>query len=149
MNRKLTGALGALFVGGTLLGSMAFAKPAQADFFHEMRRDHASSRSRDYDYRSRDYDARRRDYDHDGIPNYRDRDDDNDGIRDSRDRHPYSSRRTSYYRYYRDGRYYSTPRRGAYGDLDRDGIRNKWDRDRDGDGRRNKRDDHPSDRRRR
>lgn len=64
----------------------------------------------------------------------------------------YSRYRTSRYRYFRNGRYYSnanTPRRGKFGDLDRDGIRNKWDRDRDGDGRRNKRDDHPSNRRRR
>jgi hypothetical protein len=64
----------------------------------------------------------------------------------------YSRYRTSRYRYFRNGRWYSnsnTPRRGKYGDLDRDGIRNKWDRDRDGDGRRNKRDDHPSNRRRR
>jgi hypothetical protein len=66
-----------------------------------------------------------------------------------RARHEASSRRrTSVYRYYRDGRYWSTPRRGPNGDLDRDGIRNKNDRDRDGDGRRNKKDDHPSDRRR-
>jgi hypothetical protein len=143
---------------------MAFAKPAQADFFHERRQDVRDSRHRDSD--------------HDGIPNYRDRapyssrrteyyryyrdgryystpdsgrygDLDRDGIPNYRDRDSYSSRRTEYYRYYRDGRYYSTPRRGPNGDLDRDGIRNKNDRDRDGDGRRNKNDDHPSDRRRR
>jgi len=62
-----------------------------------------------------------------------------------------ATRRHRHHRYYRNGRYYSTysvPRRGKFGDLDRDGIRNKWDRDRDGDGRRNKRDDHPSNRRR-
>ena len=65
---------------------------------------------------------------------------------------PSSRVRTSRYRYYSNGRWYANygvPRRGAQGDLDRDGIRNKWDRDRDGDGRRNKRDDHPSNRRRR
>jgi hypothetical protein len=119
MNRKLTGALGALFIGGTLLGSLALAQPAQADFFREVRRNHSS---------------RWRDSDHDGIPNYR-------------DHSPYRSNR-----YYRNGRWYdsySVPRRGKYGDMDRDGVRNKWDRDRDGDGRRNKRDDHPSNRRRR
>jgi hypothetical protein len=63
----------------------------------------------------------------------------------------YSRHRTSHYRYYRNGRWYATqatPRRGKYGDMDRDGVRNKWDRDRDGDGRRNKKDDHPSNRRR-
>lgn len=127
MNRKLTGALGALFVGGTLLGSLALAQPAQADFFREVRRNH--NNRRDSDHRNR------RDSDNDGIPNYR-------------DPHPYRSERV-----FRNGRYYynynEVPRRGAYGDLDRDGIRNRWDRDRDGDGRRNKKDDHPSDRRRR
>jgi hypothetical protein len=126
------------------LSGLLVATPAQADFFKDRRQNNSWSRSRDYDRSSRS-----RDYDRDGIPNYRDRDDDNDGIRDSRDRNPYSSRRTEYYRYYRDGRYYSTPRRGPNGDLDRDGVRNRNDRDRDGDGRRNKRDDHPSDRRKR
>lgn len=59
----------------------------------------------------------------------------------------YSRHRSSHYRYYRNGRWYSTyvaPKRGAYGDRDRDGIRNRWDRDRDNDGRRNKKDDHPN-----
>lgn len=122
MKRQHMGTLGALLIGGTVLSGLLMAAPAQADFFRDMRRNHSSSRSRDYD--------------RDGIPNRWDRD-------------PYSNRRTDTFRYYRDGRYYSTPRRGPNGDLDRDGVRNKWDRDRDGDGRRNKRDDHPSDRRRR
>ena len=69
-----------------------------------------------------------------------------------REREARSRYRAKRHRYYRNGRWYSTysvPRRGKFGDLDRDGIRNKWDRDRDGDGRRNRRDDHPSNRRRR
>jgi hypothetical protein len=144
MKRNINGALGALLVGGTLLSGLLLTKPAQADFFSERRHSSSSSRSRDFD--------------RDGVPNYRDRDDDNDGIPDSRDRNDYSTNRgifsngryNSSGRYYSGGRYYnSAPRRGAYGDLDRDGIRNRRDRDRDGDGRRNKRDDHPSDRRRR
>lgn len=106
MNRKLSGLLSALFLGGAVLSSVALSAPAEA----------ASHRSI---------------YRRPGA---------------------YSRYRTSRYRYFRNGRWYSnsnTPRRGKYGDLDRDGIRNKWDRDRDGDGRRNKRDDHPSNRRRR
>jgi len=139
MKRKLTGALGALFVGGTLLASMAFATPAQAQIFGDR-------------YRSGSW-YTRGDFDRDGIPNHRDRDDDNDGIRDSRDPNDRSTRGRGYYRngrFYSSGRYYnSVPRRGAYGDRDRDGIRNRWDRDRDGDGRRNRNDDHPRNPRRR
>jgi hypothetical protein len=104
MNRTLSGVLGALVLGGAVLGSVVISKPAE---------------------------AARRIYERPGM---------------------YSRYRTSRYRHYRHGRWYSTysvPRRGKYGDLDRDGIRNKWDRDRDGDGRRNKRDDHPSNRHRR
>lgn len=113
MNRKLSGILGALVLGGAVLSGVVLAKPAEADMFHKLRQREARSR----------YRAKSR-------------------------------------RYYRNGRWYSTysaprygtyavPRRGKFGDLDRDGIRNKWDRDRDGDGRRNRRDDHPSNRRRR
>jgi hypothetical protein len=45
--------------------------------------------------------------------------------------------------YYSNGRYYSnsggyyqntTPRRGPYGDYDRDGVPNRYDRDANGDG---------------
>lgn len=43
-----------------------------------------------------------------------------------------------------DGRY--ERRWGPYGDLDRDGIRNRDDRDMDGDGIRNRRDHFPADR---
>jgi hypothetical protein len=55
----------------------------------------------------------------------------------------------SYYGQYRhghryDGRY--ERRWGPYGDLDRDGIRNRDDRDVDGDGVRNRRDHFPADR---
>lgn len=63
---------------------------------------------------------------------------------------------TPYYRYdgYRESRYadhgwerrrWHGHRYGPYGDLDRDGIRNRDDRDRDGDGIRNRRDRAPSD----
>jgi len=47
--------------------------------------------------------------------------------------------------YYND-RVYRNDRVGSrrpWGDLDGDGIPNKYDRDKDGDGRRNGRDDHP------
>lgn len=50
------------------------------------------------------------------------------------------------YRHHRryDGRY--ERRWGPYGDLDRDGIANRYDRDIDGDGIRNRRDQFPGDR---
>lgn len=95
--------LGALVLGGAVMGSLALSKPAEAAHTRKV-------------------------YVRPGT---------------------YSRYRTSRYRYYRNGHYYSTPLRGKNGDLDRDGIRNKKDHDRDGDGRRNKKDDHPSDRRRR
>lgn len=53
----------------------------------------------------------------------------------------------SHYNDYRYGR--SQSNRGPYGDLDRDGRRNYWDQDKDGDGRRNERDDRPKNPRRR
>ena len=55
----------------------------------------------------------------------------------------------SYYGHYRDGHRYDgryERRWGPYGDLDRDGIRNRDDRDVDGDGVRNRRDHFPADR---
>jgi hypothetical protein len=44
---------------------------------------------------------------------------------------PYYTSNTAY----RSGYYYnSTPRRGPYGDYDRDGVANRYDRDANGDG---------------
>ena len=132
MKRALSGLLGALLLSGTLLASVAAPKPAQADFFHR-RRVETLREHRDW---NRGTFGRRttRDWDGDGIRNRRDRDDDNDGIPDWRDRNDRSTNR--YGRYYYNGRSYNYS--GRYYDP----------QDRDGDGYRNSRDDHPDDPRR-
>jgi hypothetical protein len=125
MKRALSGLLGALLLGGTLLASVAAPKPAQADFFHRRRVENRRVWNRGtYN--------RRHDWDRDGIRNRRDRDDDNDGVPDWRDRNDRSRRS---HRYYYNGRYYN-----GWGYYNR--------QDRDGDGYRNSRDDHPDDPRR-
>jgi len=105
------------------------------------------------------------DWDRDGIRNSRDRDDDNDGVRDNRDRSQYSGSGTLYrngtrYRngtVMRNGRIVNS-RTAGWGngvglggvrrnDLDRDGIPDSRDKDRDGDGVRNVHDRRPDNRR--
>ncbi|MCC2669137.1 MAG: hypothetical protein K0Q72_1608 [Armatimonadetes bacterium] len=106
MKRTITGLLGALFLSGTLLGSLAAPSAAEAA---PRRRVVSRSYDRDRDgipdwrdrsvFGRRHFGTRRRDIDGDGIRNRRDRDRDGDGIRNRRDR-----------------------------DRDGDGVRNKRDR---------------------
>lgn len=103
MKRMLSGAVGALILGTSLLSAVLTASPAEAQRY---RRVSPTSRYGDFD--------------RDGIPNHRDRDIDNDGIRNSRDRNDYSPRFRSRVRGWR-----STTR--AY-DWDRDGVPNSRDR---------------------
>jgi len=87
--------------------------------------------------------APRQDLDRDGIQNQYDKDRDGDGIRNAQDPNP-NVKNVIVARNHHQQR---VNRYGPYGDLDRDGIQNRFDKDRDGDGVRNNRDRRPDDRR--
>ena len=70
------------------------------------------------------------DIDHDGVQNRYDHDRDNDGLRNARDPHP---NRRDVVRYVHVERRHHVNPMSPRGDLDRDGIQNRRDRDIDGD----------------